>query len=93
MRGLTSFPKGRISDRTTLQLTHIDCHELSRVDLFLYLTFWSVFKAGVHAVTMQIRLFERESTLAKRSCENSHEEEALMHKALVGNINGQRTRL
>ena len=62
------------------------------MDLFLFSTFWSVFKVSVHAVTMQIRLFERESTLAKRSCENSHEEEALMHKALVSNINGQRMR-
>ena len=63
------------------------------MDLFLYSTFWSVSKAGVHAVTMQIRLFERESTLAKRSCENNRVEKALMHKALVSNINGQRTGL
>ena len=91
MRGLTSFLKGRISDRTTLHAADPNCHKLSRVDIFLHSTFWSVFKAGVHDVTMQIRLFERESTLAKRSCENKRKGEALMHKALVSNINGQRT--
>ena len=91
MRGLTSFPKGQISDPTLLQLTRIVTSSLEWISFFIRL--FGVFKAGVHAVTMQICLFERESTLAKRSCENKREGEALMHKALVSNINGQRTRL
>ena len=91
MRGLTSFPKGQISDRTTLQLTHIV--RSSPEWIYFFIRLFGVFSKPVFMVTMQIRLFERESTLAKRSCENNRVEEALMHKALVSNINGQRTGL
>ena len=92
MRGLTSFPKGQISDRTTLQLTHIVTSSPEWIYFFIRL--FGVFSKPVFTVmTMQIRLFERESTLAKHSCENNRAEKALMHKALVININGQRTGL
>ena len=92
MRGLTSFPtKGHISDPTPLQLTHIVTSSPEWIYFFIRL--FGVFSKPVFMVTMQIRLFERESTLAKRSCANNCLKEALMHKALVSNINGQRTGL